>query len=394
MGIAVLTFLIWYFFGPVPSFTFALLNFVAVLIIACPCALGLATPTAIMVGTGKGAENGVLIKGGESLETAHKINAIVFDKTGTLTKGEPAVTDMGSAKGFDGKSVLFYAASAERGSEHPVGEAIVAKAKAQKLKLKEAKKFDAVPGKGIVASIEGKTILVGNLKLMNDKKINVKEIHSEAERLAGEGKTAMFVAIGGKIAGIIAVADTLKENSGEAVKALHKLGIEVIMITGDNEKTANAIAKQVGIDRVFAEVLPRDKEKHVKNLQKEGKIVAMVGDGINDAPALAAADIGIAIGTGTDVAMEASDITLISGDLRGVVTAMELSKKTMETIRQNLFWAYAYNIAGIPVAAGILYPFTGMLLNPMIASAAMALSSVSVVSNALRLKGFRTSMKQ
>lgn len=389
IGLAIFTFIIWFFFGPPPVFTHALLNFVAVLIIACPCALGLATPTSIMVGTGKGAENGILIKGGEALETAYKLNAIVLDKTGTLTRGEPSLTDVIPSPGYDEKAILFYAASAEKGSEHPLGEAIVKGAKAKGVDLVNPDNFMALPGHGIRATVKDSEVLLGNLKLMKDKNVSMESAVEKVEQLSDEGKTSMFVAVDGRLIGIIAVADTLKDYSIEAISAFHKMGLEVIMITGDNERTAKAIAKKVGIDRVFAEVLPEDKAKEIKRLQAEGKVVAMVGDGINDAPALAQADIGIAIGTGTDVAMEASDITLISGDLRAIVTAIALSRATIRNIKQNLFWAFFYNASLIPVAAGILYPFYGILLNPMIAAAAMALSSVSVVSNALRLRWFK-----
>jgi len=390
IGIAILTFVIWYFFGPVPALTYAMLNFVAVLIIACPCALGLATPTSIMVGTGKGAENGVLIRSGEALETAHKLNAIVLDKTGTLTKGEPSVTDILTSKDFKPETILMLSASAERGSEHPLGEAIVTKAKEQGLTLEAPSDFNAIPGYGIEAAINGKKVLLGNIKLMRDRKIEIGDLEKEAEDLSNQGKTPMYVAVDGSPGGIIAVADTLKDNSKEAVATLYKLGLEVIMITGDNQRTASAIAKQIGIKRVLAEVLPQVKASEVKKLQKEGKKVAMVGDGINDAPALAQADVGIAIGTGTDVAMEAADITLISGDLQGVVTAIALSKATIRNVRQNLFWAFAYNTVLIPVAAGVLFPFFGILLNPIFAAAAMGLSSVTVVSNALRLRRFKS----
>jgi len=388
--VAIATFVIWYDFGPTPALTFALLNFVAVMIIACPCALGLATPTAIMVSTGKGAENGVLIKGGEALETAHKLNAIILDKTGTITMGRPEVTDVVPENGFDPDEILRLAASAERGSEHPLGEAIVNGAKERDLVLGDVKDFEAITGHGIRAKIEGRDLLLGNIKLMNDEGIAVGALEDAASELASEGKTPMYVAIDEKMAGIIAVADPVKEGSVEAIAALKKLGLEVVMITGDNVRTAKAIATQVGIDYVLADVLPEDKAANVKKLQRKGKCVAMVGDGINDAPALAQADVGIAIGTGTDVAMEASDVTLMRGDLRGVVTAIRLSRVTMRIIRQNLFWAFAYNSAGIPIAAGILYPFFGILLSPVIASAAMALSSVSVLSNSLRLRRFRS----
>jgi len=384
--IAVSSFILWYFFGPEPSFIFALVNFVAVLIIACPCALGLATPTAIMVGTGRGAENGILIKGGESLETAHKLTAVIFDKTGTLSQGKPSVTDVIEANGYSREVILQLAASAERGSEHPLGEAIVNKAKEEGLDLADPNQFEAIPGHGVIAKIDDKVVTVGNLKLMERERIELGGLYPKTQVLSEEGKTPMYLAVDGKPAGIIAVADTLKENSKEAVKALHEMGIEVIMITGDNSRTAQAIARQVDIDKVLAEVLPGDKANEIKKLQENRHVVAMVGDGINDAPALAQADVGIAIGTGTDVAMEASDITLITGDLMGVVRAIKLSRRTMRTIKQNLFWAFAYNTAGIPIAAGVLYPFFGLLLNPMIAAAAMAFSSVSVLVNSLRLK--------
>ncbi len=389
IGIATLTFLVWFFFGPEPALTYALLNFIAVLIIACPCALGLATPTSIMVGTGKGAENGILIRGGESLETAHKINAIVFDKTGTLTKGEPAVTDVVSNGGIAEKDILFYAASSEKGSEHPLGEAIVRKAEEEGVALENAKEFSAVPGHGIKSRVNGKSVLLGNEALMRDEGISLEGLVEKAAEMAYEGKTPMFLAVDGAAAGFIAVADTLKEGSKEAVESLQNIGIEVVMITGDNLRTGEAIARTVGIKRVLAEVLPDQKAEEVKKLQAEGKVVAMVGDGINDAPALAQADVGIAIGTGTDVAMEASDITLIKGELGGVVTAIKLSKATLKNIKQNLFWAFAYNTILIPVAAGVLYPIWGILLSPIFAAFAMGMSSVTVVTNALRLRKFK-----
>jgi Cu+-exporting ATPase len=395
MGIASLTFIVWFTFGPTPALTYALLNFIAVMIIACPCALGLATPTSIMVGTGKGAENGILIRGAEALETAHKINSIVFDKTGTLTKGEPVVTDIivGAGGGLpftaDEKDVLRFAASAERGSEHPLGEAIIKRAEEQNIELIDADAFEAVPGHGIKASINGKSVFLGNADFMDDENVEIDGLKEMSEKLSGEGKTPMFIAADGAAIGIIAVADTLKDNSLQAIKALAKLGVETVMITGDNKRTAEAIARQVGIDMVLSEVLPEDKAEEVKKFQSRGKVVAMVGDGINDAPALAQADVGIAIGTGTDVAMEASDITLIGGDLKGVVASIALSKATIRNIKQNLFWAFAYNTILIPVAAGILFPFFGILLNPMFAAAAMGMSSVTVVTNALRLRNFR-----
>ena len=388
IGIATLTFLAWFFFGPEPAFTYALLNFIAVLIIACPCALGLATPTSIIVGTGKGAEHGILIRGGEALETAHKLKAIVLDKTGTLTEGEPRLTDV-IADGLPEEELLRVAAAAERGSEHPLGEAIVREAEARGLlNGLKVEGFKALPGRGVRARVEGRAILLGNLKLMEEENIDLGELRARAERLSAEGKTPMFVAVDGKAVGLLAVADTLKEGSREAVAALKRMGLQVIMITGDNKRTAEAIAQQVGIDRVLSEVLPQDKASEIKGLQERGLKVAMVGDGINDAPALAQADIGIAIGTGTDVAIEAADITLISGDLRGVVTAIALSRATIRNIKQNLFWAFFYNTSLIPVAAGVLYPFFGILLSPVFAAAAMGASSVTVVSNALRLRRF------
>ncbi len=391
MGVASVTFIIWLIFGPDPAFTYAMLTFVAVMIIACPCALGLATPTSIMVGTGKGAENGILIRGAEALETAHKINTMVFDKTGTLTKGEAVVTDIvtGNGSNIKKEEILFYAASAEKGSEHSLGEAILKKARELNISLQEPVDFHAVPGRGIRATINESKVYLGNAEFMGDEGIDIEEILLKAEELATEGKTPMYVAAGGTAIGIVAVADTLKENSVAAIKALRKLGVETVMITGDNKRTAAAIAKQTGIDRVFAEVLPEDKANEIRQLQEGGKIVAMVGDGINDAPALAQADVGIAIGTGTDIAMEASDITLIGGDLRGVVASIALSKATITNIKQNLFWAFAYNTILIPVAAGILFPFFGILLNPMFAAAAMGMSSVTVVTNALRLRKFQ-----
>ena len=371
------------------DFKFALTIFISVLVIACPCALGLATPTAIMVGTGKGAENGILIKSGEALETAHKINAIILDKTGTITEGKPSVTDLICASNFTQEKLLQLVASAEKNSEHPLGQAIVRGAQEKSLALLEAENFNSITGQGIEAQIAGISVFVGNRKMMEEKNISVKELEKDADRLAEEGKTPVFVAADGQPAGIVAVADVVKKSSRAAIESLHKMGIEVAMITGDNKKTAEAIARQVGIDRVLAEVLPQDKAFEVKKLQQEGRKVAMVGDGINDAPALAQSDIGIAIGSGTDVAMESADIVLMHSDLTDVPTAILLSKKTIRNIKQNLFWAFGYNTIGIPVAAGVLYLFGGPLLNPMLAAAAMSLSSVSVLTNALRLKRFK-----
>jgi Cu+-exporting ATPase len=403
IGIAIVTFIIWYLVGPSPALTFAILNFVAVLIIACPCALGLATPTAIMVGTGKGAENGVLIRSGEALERAHKIDVILLDKTGTLTRGEPEVTDIVAAPSYTEDEVLRLAASAEHASEHPLGDAIMKAAEDKKLELSPVKDFRAIPGRGIEATINGKKIVLGNFKLIKGNRLSLNGLKEQADNLAQSGKSVMYLGLDERAIGIIAMSDTLKPYAGEAVELLHKMNIETAMITGDNEQTAANIAREAGIERVIAEVLPEHKAMEVKKLQQE-KVVAMVGDGINDAPALAQADVGIAIGTGTDIAMETGDITLIRGDLMGIVTAIRLSRQTMRTIKQNLFWAFAYNTALIPIAAGILYLAFGStgtpaglrfilgdfgFLNPMIAAAAMAASSITVVSNSLRLRSFK-----
>jgi len=384
--VAILAFIAWLIAGE--SFLFALTIFIAVLIIACPCALGLATPTAVMVGTGLAAENGILIKSAESLQIAHQIKAIVFDKTGTLTKGEPELTDI-LAYGKPESEVLSLAASVEKNSEHPLGEAIVKGAKERNIDLRDVEDFESITGKGVNAKVGKDVVLLGNRKLMQDRNIDISKAGADMERLESEGKTAILVAANNNLVGIVAAADTLKEFSKEAVVRLKKMGKQVIMITGDNKRTGEAIGKLVGIDRVLAEVLPGDKAQEIKKLQKEGLKVAMVGDGINDAPALTQADIGIAIGTGTDVAIESGDIVLIKDDLRDVVMAMDLSRYAIKKIKQNLFWAFLYNTAGIPLAAGILYPFTGFLLNPMIAGAAMAFSSVSVVSNSLLMKRYK-----
>ncbi|MBX9137752.1 heavy metal translocating P-type ATPase [Clostridium sp. K12(2020)] len=386
IGLAILASIAWLIAGETP--VFALTIFISVLVIACPCALGLATPTAIMVGTGKGAENGVLIKGGEALEITHKIDTIVFDKTGTITEGKPVVTDI-VTKEKNKNELLSLAASAEKGSEHPLGEAIVRGAEEKNIELKQLESFNSIPGHGIQVVIEGDTILLGNLKLMKENSIDIGVLKEDSDRLAYEGKTPMYIAINNSLEGIIAVADTVKPSSIKAIKELHNMGIKVAMITGDNKKTADAIAKQVGIDIVLSEVLPEDKANEVKKLQGENRKVAMVGDGINDAPALAQADIGIAIGSGTDVAMESADIVLMRSDLMDVISAIKLSKATIRNIKQNLFWAFGYNVLGIPVAMGVLHLFGGPLLNPMIAAAAMSLSSVSVLANALRLKRFK-----
>lgn len=386
ISLAIISSVSWLIAGE--SFIFSLTIFISVLVIACPCALGLATPTAIMVGTGKGAENGILIKGGEALETTHKIDTIVFDKTGTITEGKPKVTDI-ITNSISEEELLILAASSEKGSEHPLGEAILNEGRNKNLKLKKIDKFNAIAGQGIDVVIENKNILLGNRKLMIDQNIDITIFNDKVEDLSNQGKTPMYIAINKEIKGIIAVADVVKVSSKKAIETLHKMGIKTVMITGDNENTAKAIAKEVGIDNVLAEVLPEDKAKSIKKLQDENKKVAMVGDGINDAPALAKADIGIAIGSGSDVAIESADIVLIRSDLMDVSKAIKLSKATIRNIKQNLFWAFAYNVLGIPVAMGVLHIFGGPLLNPMIAAAAMSLSSISVLLNALRLKNFK-----
>jgi P-type Cu+ transporter len=391
MILAVWTFVIWFVIGPQPQLVYALVTSVTVLIIACPCALGLATPMSLMVGIGKGAESGILIRSGEALQTARAIQIVVLDKTGTITKGKPELTDIvvSDQPILKNDELLRLASSVEKVSEHPLAQAIVEGAQARKLVLAEVKDFEAIPGHGVSARVEDRHIWIGNLKLMNRENIPLGSLEEKSKSLADDGKTPMFIAVDGKAAGIIAVADTVKEDSAEAIKALQALGIEVVMITGDNRRTAEAIARKVGVTRVLAEVLPEDKARNIQQLQAEGKNVAMVGDGINDAPALAQADVGLAIGTGTDVAIEASDITLIKGSLKGVVTAIEVSRATMNNIYQNLVGAFFYNVLGIPVAMGLFFPFFGILLSPMIAGAAMAFSSVTVVGNANRLRGFK-----
>ena len=390
LGLAALTFVVWFAFGPAPAFNLALLNTVAVVIIACPCALGLATPTSIMVGTGKGAEAGVLFRNAEALERLESVRAVVLDKTGTLTEGKPRVTDIVRADGAPAEAaILALVASAERGSEHPLADAIVREAEARALPIGVATGFEATAGGGIQAVVDGVRVSVGRPGFLEAAGADVGHLVPSADALAADGKTPVFVALDGRAVAVIAVADTLKAGSVEAVAELHRLGLTVVMLTGDNRRTAEAIARTAGIDRVLADVRPDGKAAAVKALQAEGKPVAMVGDGINDAPALVSADVGIAMGTGTDVAMESAGVTLMSGDLRGLVTAFALSRATMRNIRQNLFWAFGYNVILIPLAMGVLYPFTGILLDPIIAGAAMAASSVTVVSNALRLRRFR-----
>lgn len=388
ISIAIATFTVWYIFGPMGALSLALVNMVAVLIIACPCALGLATPTAIMVGTGKGAENGILIKDAESLERFQKINALLLDKTGTITKGKPEVTDIYADSGFTEKELLQISASAEKRSEHPLGEAVVEYAKSKKLKLEDPREFKSISGQGIKAKVGSKTVVKGNAKIMLNEKIDISSLEKQSDKFAEEGKTPVYVAINSKACGIIAIADIIKEDAKKSIEQFEKAGVDVYMVTGDNIKTAYAIAKKAGVkkDHVFAEVAPEDKELKVKELKEGGLSVAMVGDGINDAPALAAADIGVAMGTGTDIAMETGQVIIMKGEMSGVYSSWKLSKNTMKIIKQNLFWAFAYNVILIPVAAGTLYPFFGLLLNPILASAAMAASSVTVVSNSLRLR--------
>lgn len=389
--LSILTFVVWFVAGPSPAFLFALLNSVAVLIIACPCAMGLATPTAIMVGTGKGAEQGILIKDARSLETANKITTVVFDKTGTLTNGKPVVTDIievGSQKLGVGK-ILTLAASLEKGSEHSLADAIIKAAEEKGLTLSKVEGFKAIAGHGIMGSIDGKKIYLGNKRLFVKEEISLETYEKEMERLEKEGKTVMILSVSNKVSGFIAVSDTIKDSAVAGIKKLQKMGIEVVMLTGDNKRTADAIAKTLGIKNVLSEVLPGEKELEIRKLKNEGKKVAMVGDGINDAPALALSDVGIAMGSGTDVAIEAADITLINKNLESVASAIILSKKTMRTIKINLFWAFGYNIILIPVAMGILYPYFHILLSPILAGGAMAMSSVSVVSNSLLLKRYK-----
>jgi Cu+-exporting ATPase len=399
MIISVLTFLAWFNFGPDPVLNFAIVTTVAVLVIACPCALGLATPISLMVGVGKAAEHGVLIRNGEALETASRLDVVVLDKTGTITKGKPELTDVLPLEGFDERELLRLAAVADRRSEHPLAEAIVNGARAKGVEVGEPEQFNAVPGHGVETVVEGRRVAVGNRKLMAKDNVSLADFEEMAARLADEGKTPMFVAVDGRPAGLIGVADTIKEDSVAAIRMLKEMGVEVVMITGDNERTAQAIARQVGISRVLADVLPEEKARQVEKLQAEGlagrerggrgaRLVGMVGDGINDAPALAQADVGFAIGTGTDVAIEAADVTLVGGSLRGVVTAIEVSRATLKNIKQNLFGAFIYNVLGIPVAAGLFFPVFGVLLSPIIAGAAMAASSITVVTNANRLRLF------
>ena len=389
MILAILGFVVWYVFGPSPGLTYGLIVAVTTLIIACPCALGMATPMSLTTGIGLGAQNGILIRSGDALQAAEKLNAIILDKTGTITLGKPSLTNVVLANGQDEQVVLRLAASVEKSSEHPLALAIVEGAQARGLKLGDVQTFDAIPGHGVSATVDGRRVLIGNLKLMQREGISLGDLEKQSTTLADDGKTPMYVALDGQAAGILAVADTVKEDSKAAIAAMKKMGLEVVMMTGDNERTAKAIARQVGIERVLAEVLPQDKAANVQKLQLEGKKVAMVGDGINDAPALAQADIGLAIGTGTDVAIEASDITLIKGSLMGVVTAIQISRATMRNVYQSLVGAFIYNGAGIPIALGVLYPFFGVLLSPILAGLAMAFSSVTVISNANRLKRWK-----
>ncbi|MEW6273533.1 MAG: heavy metal translocating P-type ATPase [Bacillota bacterium] len=387
--VAVLTFIVWAWIGPEPRMAHAIINAVAVLIIACPCALGLATPMSIMVAMGKGATAGVLFKNAEVIEVMKKVDTLVVDKTGTLTVGKPALVEIVPDDGFDEKSILYFAASLERASEHPLGAAIVKGAEQRGISLTNVENFESMTGKGVVGKIQGYRIALGNRKLLDDLGIDPGKLSEKAEAMRREGQTVMFIAVDGRMAGLLGVADPIKETTPEAIEMLHREGIRIVMLTGDNRTTAEAVSKRLGLDEVIAEVLPHEKSEVVKRLQNEGKIVAMAGDGINDAPALAQAHVGIAMGTGTDVAMESAGVTLVKGDLRGIVRARRLSRATMRNIKQNLFWAFIYNALGVPIAAGILYPFFGILLSPVFAAAAMSFSSVSVVGNALRLRRVR-----
>jgi Cu+-exporting ATPase len=389
LAIAALTFAAWAVLGPEPRLAHALVNAVAVLIIACPCALGLATPMSIMVATGKAASMGVLFRNAEAIELLRKVDTLVVDKTGTLTEGKPKLVALRPATGFDENEVLRLAAAIERGSEHPLAAAILAGASERGLEAAEVVDFESLTGKGVAGLVGGQRVALGNLKLMEESGVDVTSLRDEAERLRGEAQTVMYLSVGDRLAGLLGVADPIKSTTVEALRSLHGEGIRIVMLTGDSRKTAEAVARTLGIDTIVAEVLPDQKVREVERLQAEGRFVAMAGDGINDAPALARAEVGIAMGTGTDVAMESAGVTLVRGDLRGIARARKLSRATMRNIRQNLFWAFAYNAAGVPIAAGMLYPFTGWLLSPMLAAAAMSLSSVSVIANALRLRTFR-----
>jgi Cu+-exporting ATPase len=386
IGIAVIAFAVWMLLGPEPRFAHGLVAAVAVLIIACPCALGLATPMSIMVGVGRGAGLGVLIKNAEALERFEKVDTLVIDKTGTLTEGRPKVTDIKTVDGIEEAEFLRLAATLERASEHPLAHAIVEAAKERSLPLGDAADFDSPVGKGVLGAVEGKKLVIGSLRIMKEANVDLTSLAAEAERLRGDGATVIFMSIDGKLGGLIAIADPVKQTTAAALAALREAGIRVVMLTGDNKTTARAVARKLGIDEVEAEVLPENKGEIVKRLRSEGRVVAMAGDGVNDAPALAAADVGVAMGTGTDVAIESAGVTLLKGDLQGLVKARQLSHATMSNIRQNLFFAFIYNAAGVPIAAGVLYPGFGLLLSPIIAAAAMALSSVSVIGNALRLR--------
>jgi len=388
-SITVITMIAWGFFGPEPRLAYAIINAVAVLIIACPCALGLATPMSIMVGTGKGATMGVLIKNAEALEIMEKVDILIVDKTGTLTEGQPQLVTIQTSNGFDEDTVLRLAASLERASEHPLAEAIVRGAEDRGINLTDTDQFESITGQGVSGTVDGRSVALGNIKLMQSLSIDFKDLSAAAEAGRAQGQTVMLVAIDGNAAGLIGVADPIKQSTPEAIRDLHAVGVKIVMLTGDNHTTARAVADKLNIDQIEAEVSPDQKAEIVKKLQSDGHVVAMAGDGINDAPALAQAHVGIAMGTGTDVAMESAGVTLVKGDLRGIVRARRLSRATMRNIRQNLFFAFIYNSLGVPVAAGVLYPVFGLLLSPMIAAAAMSFSSVSVISNALRLRNTR-----